>query len=108
MDPDLHRSIVAHEVAHAIASQNLPEKQAFVTQEYIAYVTQLATMPPDVREKVLANFPNNSFDTDEQINMTIFMMAPEVFAVKAYRHFLKPENGAAFFQRLLLENFLIN
>ncbi len=46
----LFRSVVAHEVAHAIAEENFhvaePNRLA---HEYIAYIVQLATMPPRFR-----------------------------------------------------------
>ncbi len=104
MDRDLYRSIVTHEVAHLIASHNFTmESPPRVAQEYIAYVTQLATMPPGLRDRILANFPGEGFRTSMQINSVIHMLSPEIFAVRAYRHFVRTENGAAFFRRLLTE-----
>ncbi len=104
MDRDLYRSIVIHEVAHLIASHNFtmgsPSRAA---QEYIAYVTQLATMPPGLRDRILANFPGEGFRTSTEINSMTYMLLPEKFAVGVYRHFLRSENGAAFFRRLLTE-----
>ncbi len=108
-DRDLHRSLVAHEVAHAITSHNPSVENApWVAQEYIAYVTQLATMPPGLRGRVLARFRGEGFETSAQINLTILMVAPDVFAVRAYRHFAKLEKGAAFFRRLLTGELHVN
>jgi hypothetical protein len=104
MDRRLYRSIVTHEVAHLIASHNFTmESPPSAAQEYIAYVTQLATMPPGLRDRILANFPGEGFRTSMQINSVIHMVSPEIFAVRAYRHFVRTENGAAFFRRLLTE-----
>ena len=102
MDRDLYRSIVTHEVAHLIASHNFTMKSPpGMAQEYIAYVTQLATMPPGLRDRILANFPGEGFRTSMEISPVIHMLSPENFAVRVYRHFVRTENGAAFFRRLL-------
>ncbi len=101
MDRDLYRSIVIHEVAHAIASHNFTmERPPGMAQEYIAYATQLATMPPSLRDRILANFPGEGFRTSMEISPAIHMLSPENFAVRVYRHFVRAENGAAFFRRL--------
>jgi len=102
MNRDLYRSIVAHEVAHLIADHNFAmESPSRAAHEYIAYVTQLATMPPDLRDRILTNSPGEGFRTSTQINLIIYMFSPDKFAVGAYRHFVRAENGAAFFRRLL-------
>ena len=102
MDRDLYRSLVVHEVAHLIAIHNFTmESPSRVAQEYIAYVTQLATMPPGLRDRILTIFPGEGFRTSTHINSLIYMISPEKFAVGAYRHFVRAENGAAFFRRLL-------
>ena len=102
MDRDLYRSIVVHEVAHLIASHNFTmESPPGMAQEYIAYVTQLTTMPPSLRSRILANFPGEGFRTSMEINSINYMLSPEKFAVGVYRHFVRTENGAAYFRRLL-------
>ncbi len=102
MGRDLYRSIVIHEVAHLIASHNFTtESPPGMAQEYIAYVTQLATMPPGLRGLILANFPEEGIRTSMEISSLIYMFSPENFAVRAYRHFVRTENGAAYFRRLL-------
>ena len=102
MDQVLYQSIVIHEVAHLIARHNFTMKSpSRAAEEYIAYVTQLATMPPGLRGRILAKFTGEGFRTSTQINSLIYMFSPEKFAVGAYRHFVRAENGAAFFRRLL-------
>ena len=50
----LFRSVVAHEVAHAIAEDNFHVVEPTrLAHEYIAYIVQLATMPPQLRQRVL-------------------------------------------------------
>ena len=61
-DRVLYRSVITHEVGHAIAACNFsvapPTLQA---QEYIAYVTMFATMPEKHRQRVLQQIPGAGF-----------------------------------------------
>ncbi len=102
MDRDLHQSLAAHEVAHVIANRNfLTEDPPLAAHEYIACVTQLATMPPEHRARILARFPGKRFQTDLEIDSFVFLVSPEYFAVAAYRHFIGSGDGAAVFRRML-------
>jgi hypothetical protein len=102
IDTSLYRSLVAHEVAHALGACNFkvatPSIQA---KEYIAYVTMLATMAPKQRERVLSQFPGQGFEGDWQMNTTIYLVDPMRFGVQAYRHFLKPANGRDYLHAIL-------
>lgn len=101
MDRALHRSLVAHEVAHRIAASNFKlEKPTVVANEYIAYVTMFATMAANRRDHILARFPGQGFDTERQINLTMYLLSPHYFGSQAYRHFMRPENGQSFLQRV--------
>ena len=100
--PSLHRSIVAHEAAHIIAGHNFEfDNPTRTASEYIAYVTQLATLPPTDRREILDRFPTIVFDKPMEINAIVLMLDPNVFAVGSYRHFIKFDNQEAFFRRLL-------
>ena len=102
MDRALHRSLVAHEVAHHIAAANFKvAKPAIVAHEYIAYVTMYATMAAEQRDRILERFPGESFDTERPFNLTLYMMAPNFFGAQAYRHFMRLEDGHAFLERVL-------
>jgi hypothetical protein len=102
IDRALHRSLVAHEVAHHIAATNFKvAKPAVVAHEYIAYVTMLATMAPDQRDRILERFPGDGFDIERPFNLTLYMVAPHFFGAQAYRHFMQLEDGQAFLQKVL-------
>lgn len=96
------QSFVAHEVAHAVAQASFrmptPSLEA---HEYIAYVVQLATLPEAIRQQLLEAFDNQAFQHERQINQIFLHLDPEVFAVKAYRHYVAQADPQAFFQRLL-------
>lgn len=94
--------MIAHEVAHAVAARSfMIEQPSSVAQEYIAYVTHLATLPADRRQRILSRFPGDEFRPDFASNLMLLLMDPGRFAARAYRHFMQPENGSAFFWRVL-------
>jgi len=100
-DVALFRSVVAHEVAHAIAEDNFHvEEPTRLAHEYIAYVVQLATMPPRLSQRVFETFPTQAFASEMEINPMIHGLNPDLFAVKAYRHFRSPGVGVTFLQTL--------
>ncbi len=108
VDYELYRSLVAHEVAHAVAACNFrTEKPSITAYEYVAYVTMLATMAPALREQVLANFPGTGFDNDLQMNSTVYQFDPMRFGAEAYRHFMKPGNGREYLHRVLAGTALV-
>ncbi len=73
IDRALHRSLVAHEVAHHIAAANFKVAEpAVVAHEYIAYVTMFATMAPYERDRILERFPGDGFDTERPFNLTLY------------------------------------
>jgi hypothetical protein len=102
LDRSLYRSLVAHEVAHAIGACNFKLAQPSIqAHEYVAYVTMFSTMAPDQREDVLARYPGDGFEDDAQMSSTIYLLDPLRFGVAAYRHFLRSENGRSYLQRVL-------
>ena len=107
-DAALYRSLVSHEVAHAVGDCNFkvaaPSIQA---KEYIAYVTMLATMAPALRERLLSQFPGEGFAGDWQMSTTIYLLDPLRFGAQAYRHFLKPANGRDYLHAILAGKVMI-
>jgi hypothetical protein len=102
MSRALWQSFVAHEVAHAVAQANFRvPKPSLEAHEYIAYVVQLATLPDVLQQQLLASFSNPAFYHEREINGIFLQLDPEVFAVKAYRHFVTQSDPQTFFQRLL-------
>ena len=106
MNMDIHRSFVVHEIAHAIADHNFViDNPSRVAQEYIAYTVQLATMLPSLRDDILSRNRTGGFESEEEITDLFYAFNPNNFAVKSYLHFLRPENGSKFFQRILTGSF---
>lgn len=106
-DVALFRSVVAHEVAHAIAEDNFHvEEPSRLAHEYIAYIVQLATMPSRLSQRVFEMVPAQAFNSELEINPMIYGLNPDLFAVKAYGHYRSPGVGVAFLQTLLSRDLM--
>jgi hypothetical protein len=105
MSPVLWRSYVVHELAHAGAEKNFaPGVEKFAASEYIAAVAQLTTLPGAFKDRIIQYFPNlTGFEYTSQITAIYYYLAPGKFAVNAYLHYSRPENGPRFVKRLLRE-----
>jgi len=101
-DRALFRSLAAHEVAHVVAAANFTAPRPNVeAHEYVAYVTQIATMAPELRNRVLAMPSAYVFDYPTQMNTAVYLSDPERFGVGVYGHFVRAGNGAAFLREVL-------
>ena len=102
VDAAMHRSLVAHEVGHHITAANFRvARPTIVAHEYIAYVTMFATLEPAARERLLARFPGEGFESTREISLTVYLLDPNRFGAQAYRHFRRPGNGASFVEQVL-------
>lgn len=108
MEHASYRSLVAHEVAHAFADANFKIPQpAIQAREYIAYATMFATMPPDLRGRVLALYPGEGYEDDAQMSSTIYLFDPLRFGAQAYRHFLRRASGREYLHAVVTGNALV-
>ncbi|KEA65596.1 hypothetical protein ADIMK_0118 [Marinobacterium lacunae] len=97
-----YRSVVAHEVAHALFHQNSPNARLTnAAQEYLAYVTQLAVLPADRRQQIVEHAGVAGWESGDSISEIYMVMAPEQFAVKSYLHFTGMNDPSAFVKVLL-------
>lgn len=98
----LYRSVVAHEVAHALVAAHLGARAlASAGHEYLAYVTMFATMDGPTRDAVLAAVPGEGFTQDTEINDLRYALDPMRFGVEAYRHWLRQPDGERFLRRVI-------
>ena len=102
MSPGLHRSFIAHEVAHAVAQWNfeVPDP-GFAAHEYLAYVFQLDTMHEQLKRVVLERVDVPAFQRADEISEVYYRLNPDYFAVKAYRHFLATKDRRALLRAIL-------
>lgn len=107
VDRSLYRSLAAHELAHALAWCQAPQRPLSVrAREYVAYVVMFATMEAALREAILAQMPGTADGVDGRggdalLSDLHFYLAPSQFGVDAYRHYLRPENGPRFLREVL-------
>jgi len=104
----LYRSLISHEVAHLVADDNFKiPKPSIQAKEYIAYVTQLSTMEPALRKRVMSNFKFKAFEGDWQLSETIYLFDCMGFGVRVYLHFLNLVNRRDYLQSILNGKVLI-
>ena len=105
VSPALWRSFVAHEVAHLVASANFAaEVPQFTATEYIGCVTQVATLPQQLRDAMLAHYAAQSPFTDiGQVSAMLYLIDPSAFTIRAYRHFSALDDAPRML-RVLLDN----
>ena len=105
----MYRSLVTHEVAHAVASCNFTISQPTIhAGEYAAYVAMFVMMNPDLRARVLVAYPGAAFDSELEINEITYSFDPMHFGVAAYRHYLKNKHGDVFLRKVLSGDALTN
>ncbi len=108
MSPPLWRSYLVHEIAHAFVERHARAarvaEDALAPTEYIAAVAQLSALSDEVRGAILVNYSEvTAFEDEASITDLYYFMKPCEFAVRAYRHYLKPENGLTFMRKLFEE-----
>lgn len=102
IDRALYRSLAAHETAHAVAACHFAiPRPSIEAREYVAYVATFAAMDDALRSRVLRAMPGKGFASAERITAMFFMFDPMRFGAEAYRHYIKPENGAPFLRAVL-------
>jgi hypothetical protein len=102
IDRAMYRALASHEAAHAIAacSFSIPNP-TIQAKEYLAYVAMFATMPPDLRNKVLRITRTEGFDRLERFTPLLYMFDPMRFGAEAYRHFSKAPDPSSVVREIL-------
>ena len=87
-DDELHASVFAHEVTHAVFHQHEARiPLSYTAHEYVAYSVQVMTLPEDYRRRLLDRFDVSPFTNVHQVNGVMLAFDPNSFGVKAYLHF---------------------
>lgn len=88
IDKELYRSIIIHELAHALFWTN--KGNNFIAREiheYFAYTIQLALLDESYREKIISSSNVPAFSNRSEISEEYYLLNPTRFAVKSYLHF---------------------
>ena len=93
---------IAHETAHAVVQHNLAVKLIGTSaQEYLAHATQLAVLPAQRRQAIIAGLGVGAWESGDLISDAYMAMEPGKFAVKSYLHLLSLKNPQPFIHILL-------
>lgn len=99
---DFYRSLILHEVIHAIMHQNIERQPtSHAAYEYPAYALQIESLPPAVREQFLRSFDQAALRSDTVFNDAVLFFDPYFFAARAYRHFQAAADRCALLGALL-------
>lgn len=98
----LLRSLLTHEMAHALAFQTSGGREiAVVDHEYTAAAMGLELMAPEWRDVLIEAAPVSLPSNEVLFHIRIYATAPRNFAVNAWRHFSLPQNGCGLIQRIV-------
>lgn len=101
----LFESIVVHEMTHAfIVPTECGRRICRPAHEYIAYALQIESLPEASRNMLLAAIPATEDRELSYFSSFLLDIAPEHFAVEAWRHFSMEGNGCEFIASVLRED----
>ena len=108
-DRALYDSVLVHEATHAISKQFYryePDERA--QDEYVAYASQIWSLSPELRARVVAAYPDvaDVGRADEGgFNDMVHFFNPHKFGARSWSHFVGPAGGRAFLERLYSGDF---
>ena len=101
IDKELYRSIIIHELAHALFWVNKGNKViAREVHEYFAYIIQLALLDGSHREKVIFSSDVPAYSNRSEISEEYYLLSPTRFAVKSYLHFISTQEDWSYLRSL--------
>ena len=93
---DFYRSLIIHEVIHAVMHQNLKRPvSSHAAYEYPAYALQIEALSAGVRDMFLQSFDQQAIKANSIFSDAILLFDPYFFAARAYEHFKASPDGCA-------------
>lgn len=110
LSPDaFFQSLMRHELVHAaLTDMPCPFESCLVGQEYIAYTLQVRFLPDVDRAAFEAVDPHDGPVSRDVLNPIILMMAPDVFARRAWQHLTERPNACAFIGQIARAEVLLD
>jgi len=103
-DQEIGFSILEHEVVHASIAYIMGDNYSRLPHawhEALAYAVEISLMKPELRAKLLANFPAvQAFSSTLEINDVTYAFGPDAFAIAAYKTYVK-NNDVEFLKRAI-------
>lgn len=102
VEPELYRSLAAHEAAHLLAAGNFSvSKPTIQASEYIAYVVMFEVMDPDLRSRISSGYPALGITSAERLTELLCLADPMRFGIESHRYHNRPDIGLQFLRRVL-------
>lgn len=110
LSPDVFfESVVRHELAHvALADLPCPFESCLVGQEYVAYTMQVRFLPESDRLAFEAEDPHDGPVSRDVLNPMILMMAPDLFARRAWQHLTERPDACDFIGQIASGTVLLD
>jgi hypothetical protein len=98
----LFAAAITHEMAHAVVQQAAGEIAiGGAEQEFIANAFEMASLDPSLRDVLLAADPVDPDGALSLVHLSIYALAPRVFANNAWALFDREEFGCSFVQKIV-------
>jgi hypothetical protein len=102
-------SVIRHELAHAaLDSMPCPFESCLASQEYVAYTMQVRFLPEADRISFEAAIAHDGRVTRDMLSAIMVMMAPEVFARRAWLHLSAREDPCDFIGQIARGEVLLD
>lgn len=101
-DESYFDSVVVHELTHAAYDTvECPFTDCLATAEYAAYVMQVRSLPPDVRDVFETTSTFDQRIARDELSAIYYAFAPDRFAQKAWLHFTQRDDGCKFMGQIM-------
>ena len=95
------RSVIVHEMTHALVHQSHSDKFSRVAHEYLAYSMQIASLKQKDRSLVLDGLEPTELVDIANVDEIGLAFGPSQFALQSYQHFRRPEKGCTMIERII-------
>ncbi len=102
-------SILLHEMAHAAYDAvPCPFGTCIATSEYLAYALQIRSLTDADRVAILSDTDDAEMVTRDEVNPFVLMMAPDIFARKAWLHFSQRPDPCDYARQIMSGDVLLD
>lgn len=102
-------SVLLHELVHAAYDQlECPFGTCLASSEYLAYGLQVMSLPEELRAPFEPEEDMERRVSRDELNPMILLMAPEIFARKAWQHLSQREDPCAYAGQIMDHEVLLD
>ena len=99
---DYFRSVVIHEVAHAVFDKTpCPFQDCVAAAEYVAYTLQVMSLTPEQQKTFEGSAGLDRKISRDELNAMYLFLAPNKFAQKAWTHLKQRDDPCAFLGQVI-------